>query len=310
MRMPVLSSFLDAKGRQLRGLAVNEIGRAMAAAALSEGMDSLSGRLAAIGLSEIAEGISELEAADALLDARDDAVSSGIDAGGERRRRAVRGAGRGPRHAPARRRRDGDGDAGRRGGRGRRRAEGRRGARASATSSKPAGQGRRPSGRPRRPPSRRRRAARRAAPPARSSRRWGRPGVSRAAAPSASDSSSAPRAPRSPGAGRTRSRSRWRCRPRGGRRASRRARRSAARPSTSDSPEAPSAGALEQVDVEVARVLVEDVVGRHRRPVDQPDGLGVRRDPRRAPGTGARSGGHHSASAQAANASVSAAPNR
>ena len=79
MRMPVLSAFLDVKGRQLRGLAVNEIGRAMAAAALAEGMDALSGRLAAIGLSEIAEGISELEAADALLDARDDAVAAGIE---------------------------------------------------------------------------------------------------------------------------------------------------------------------------------------------------------------------------------------
>ena len=51
----------------------------MAAAALAEGMDSLSGRLAALGLSEIAEGISELEAADALLDARDDAVSEGLE---------------------------------------------------------------------------------------------------------------------------------------------------------------------------------------------------------------------------------------
>ena len=79
MRMPVLAAFLDAKGRQLRGLAVNEIGRAMAAAALAEGMEALSDRLAAIGLSEIAEGISEIEAADALLDARDEAVASGIE---------------------------------------------------------------------------------------------------------------------------------------------------------------------------------------------------------------------------------------
>ena len=78
MRMPVLAAFLDVKGQQLRGLAVNEIGRAMAAAALAEGMDALSNRLAAIGLSEIAEGISEGEAADALLDARDDAVAAGM----------------------------------------------------------------------------------------------------------------------------------------------------------------------------------------------------------------------------------------
>ena len=127
MRMPVLSSFLTAKGRQLRGLAVNEIGRAMAAAALSEGMDSLSGRLAAIGLSEIAEGISELEAADELLDARDDAVSSGMDAAasGVAELSAAQAGARATRQP--RRRRDGDGDTGRRRGRGGRRARGRRG---------------------------------------------------------------------------------------------------------------------------------------------------------------------------------------
>ena len=51
MRMPVLAAFLDVKGRQLHGLAVNEISRAMAAAALAEGMEALSDRLAAIGLS-------------------------------------------------------------------------------------------------------------------------------------------------------------------------------------------------------------------------------------------------------------------
>ena len=118
MRMPVLASFLDVKGRQLHGLAVNEIGRAMAAAALAEGMDALSGRLAAIGLGEIAEGISEIEAADALLDARDDAVVVRHRVGRGRRRRAVRGAGGRPRDPPARRRRPRHGDAGRRGGRG------------------------------------------------------------------------------------------------------------------------------------------------------------------------------------------------
>ena len=45
MGMPVMAEFLGVKGRQLRGLAVNEIGRAMAAAALSEGMESMSDRL-------------------------------------------------------------------------------------------------------------------------------------------------------------------------------------------------------------------------------------------------------------------------
>ena len=97
MRMPVLSAFLDAKGQQLRGLAVNEIGRAMAAAALAEGMDALSDRLAAIGLSEIAEGISEIEAADELLDARDDAVAVGHRVGGRAASRSCRPRRPGPR---------------------------------------------------------------------------------------------------------------------------------------------------------------------------------------------------------------------
>ncbi len=56
MRMPVLSEFLGLKGRQLRGLAVNEIGRAMAAAALAEGMNAMADRLAALGLGEVAAG--------------------------------------------------------------------------------------------------------------------------------------------------------------------------------------------------------------------------------------------------------------
>ncbi len=92
MRMPVLAAFLDVKGRQLHGLAVNEISRAMAAAALAEGMQALSDRLAAIGLCEIAEGISEIEAADALLDARDDAVVVRHRVGGGGRGRALGGS--------------------------------------------------------------------------------------------------------------------------------------------------------------------------------------------------------------------------
>ena len=71
MHMPVLSGFLGVKGRQLRGLAVNEIGSAMAAAALAQGMDAMADRLAALGLGEVAAGLQELETADVLLDARD-----------------------------------------------------------------------------------------------------------------------------------------------------------------------------------------------------------------------------------------------
>ena len=78
MNMPVLSEFLGVKGRQLRGLAVNEIGRAMAAAALAQGMDAMADRLAALGLGEVAAGLQELEAADVLLDARDAAASAGV----------------------------------------------------------------------------------------------------------------------------------------------------------------------------------------------------------------------------------------
>ena len=78
MNMPVLSEFLGVKGRQLRGLAVNEIGRAMAAAALAQGMDAMADRLAALGLGEVAAGLQELEASDALLDARDAAASAGV----------------------------------------------------------------------------------------------------------------------------------------------------------------------------------------------------------------------------------------
>ena len=59
MNMPVLSGFLGVKGRQLRGLAVNEIGRAMAAAALAQGMDAMAERLAALGLGEVAAGLQE-----------------------------------------------------------------------------------------------------------------------------------------------------------------------------------------------------------------------------------------------------------
>lgn len=76
--MPVLSEFLRVKGRQLHGLGVNEIGRAMAAAALSQGMDATAAQLTALGLAQIAEGERELDAADDLLDARDAAVSAGI----------------------------------------------------------------------------------------------------------------------------------------------------------------------------------------------------------------------------------------
>jgi hypothetical protein len=79
LRMPVFAAFLDAKGRQLHGLAVNEIGRAMAAGALSDGLEDMSERLAALGLDELAEGVESLETADALLDARDDAAASGLE---------------------------------------------------------------------------------------------------------------------------------------------------------------------------------------------------------------------------------------
>ena len=79
MNMPILSAFLGQKGRQLRGLAVNEIGRAMAAAALSEGMEAMSDRLALLGMNEVAEGLRELDTSEALRDARDDAVSAGLE---------------------------------------------------------------------------------------------------------------------------------------------------------------------------------------------------------------------------------------
>jgi len=79
MGMPVFAAFLATKGRQLHGLAVNEIGRAMGAAALAKGMDEISDRLAVLGLDEMIEGARELETADALLDARDDAVDAGTE---------------------------------------------------------------------------------------------------------------------------------------------------------------------------------------------------------------------------------------
>ncbi len=50
----------------------------MAAAALSRDMDAMAGRLAALGLAEVAEGLQELETADVLLDARDTAASAGV----------------------------------------------------------------------------------------------------------------------------------------------------------------------------------------------------------------------------------------
>ena len=58
--MPVLTAFLRRKSRQLRGLAVNEIGRAMAAAAVSEGIDDLRDQLAGLGMAEVAEGMTEI----------------------------------------------------------------------------------------------------------------------------------------------------------------------------------------------------------------------------------------------------------
>ncbi len=124
MDMPVLSGFLGMKGRQLRGLAVNEIGRAMAAAALAQGMDSMAERLAALGLGEVAAGLQELETADVLLDARDAAASSGGPdrCGGSRR--AVRCTGGSGRHASAHGRGGRDGRPGCRGGGSRRRPRG------------------------------------------------------------------------------------------------------------------------------------------------------------------------------------------
>ena len=50
----------------------------MASAALSEGMDDMSERLAALGVNEFAEGLQELDASEMLLDARDDAVAGGV----------------------------------------------------------------------------------------------------------------------------------------------------------------------------------------------------------------------------------------
>jgi hypothetical protein len=58
--MPVLTAFLRRKSGQLRGLAVNEIGRAMAAAAASDELTDLRDQLASLGLAEVAEGMTEI----------------------------------------------------------------------------------------------------------------------------------------------------------------------------------------------------------------------------------------------------------
>jgi len=79
MRMPVLTAFLRQKSYQLRGLAVNEIGRAMAAAAVAEDLESLRDRLAGLGLAEVGQGMEEFAAADALAEASGEMAVAGVE---------------------------------------------------------------------------------------------------------------------------------------------------------------------------------------------------------------------------------------
>ena len=77
MSMPVLATFLARKGRQLRGLAINEIGRAMATAAVADGMGDLRDRLASLGLDEVAQGMGEFDASSELSAASGAAAEAG-----------------------------------------------------------------------------------------------------------------------------------------------------------------------------------------------------------------------------------------
>jgi hypothetical protein len=75
--MPVLAAFLEDRGDLLRDLSVDTLLRYVGARALSSAMAGAGGRVAELGIGEVAEGATRMIAGERLADASDDLAAEG-----------------------------------------------------------------------------------------------------------------------------------------------------------------------------------------------------------------------------------------